>query len=658
MKKILYMLLSVASLPAATYAADNKSIHDLGDISLESLGNIVTSVSKKPEDSFRSAAAIYVITNDDIKASGATHVAEALRGVPGLNVARIDSSNWAISSRGFNGLFANKLLVLVDGRTVYTPLFSGVYWDVQNIPLEDVERIEVIRGPGASLWGANAVNGIINIITKNSADTQGTYASTLVGNLDRSVTDLRYGGKLNDDVFYRAYAKYENHDETTVATGGPGNNNWYNAKVGFRSDWNVSSARKITVQGDAYNSKIDLDLFLPSFSGFADDFRHDNINSRGMNVLAKWEEKHNQDMQSTFQSYLDYQSPSYSSMHQKIYTFDVDYQTAWKANARNDLIWGGGVRLISSNLKGSPELTISRDIDSETIFSAFIQDQYALIPKDLYLTFGSKFEHNSFSGFEVQPSARIAWYPDNKQTVWASVARAVRTPSILEESTTGNLPSATANVIAQQQYNRNFESEDLMAYEIGYRVKPVQKLSIDTTAFINDYNNLATFEQQDLVDSGDATNFYLPYQINNLGSGKAYGFETSANWDVSSRWNLLANYSYINLVLDKAASTDPTFMDQEGNIPHHQFMLRSQHYLPNDVRLINTGYYVSRLTTSNTDAYLRFDSQVIWQPMNGIELALVGQNLLESKHSEFGAPFSGVTNEIPRTFYGRVTFRY
>ncbi len=293
-KSIVCALLSIYALPVMAASAENQGLEDLGDLSLESLGEIVTSVSRKPEDSFRSAAAIYVITNEDIKLSGATHIAETLRMVPGLDVARIDSSNWAISSRGFNGsVFANKLLVLVDGRTIYTPLLSGVYWDIQNIPLEDVERIEVIRGPGASLWGANAVNGIINIITKDAADTQGLYVNTIVGNEDRLITDMRYGGKLNDNAYYRSYAKYENRDSTRTTTDMDGNNKWYNAKAGFRSDWKASDTSKVTMQGDVYDSNIHLDLFLPSFTDPTGiEYRPDKIDSRGFNVLGRWEEQH------------------------------------------------------------------------------------------------------------------------------------------------------------------------------------------------------------------------------------------------------------------------------------------------------------------------------------------------------------------------------
>jgi iron complex outermembrane recepter protein len=653
------LLISAVLIPFTAAANDDASLEDLDTLSLESLGNIVTSVSKKPEDSFNSAAAIYVITNEDIKLSGATHIAEVLRGVPGLSVAQIDSSNWAISSRGFNGSeYANKLLVLVDGRSVYTPLFSGVYWDIQNLVLEDIDRIEVIRGPGASLWGANAVNGVINIITKNAAETQGTYASTIVGTQDRLIGEARQGVKLGDDAYMRVYAKYENRDQTKTIDGANGNNKWDNSKTGFRSDWKASDTRKITLQGDAYDADINLNLSIPSFfSTTGSEFRQDKIDTQGFNVIGRWEEKHTEELNSTFQTYIDYKGHDYTSLQQDIYTYDFDHQTAWQTSERNDIVFGSGLRYINSNLTGNPpELNVVRDIDSETILNAFIQDQYALIPKELYLTLGSKFEHNSFSGFEVEPNARIAWSPDNKQTLWAAISQAVRTPSIAERSISGHTAAIAPGIIAQQQFNRNFASEDLTAYELGYRIKPTSQVTIDSTAFLNDYKNLRTFEP--LTPEITPDGVYLPFQLNNLGKGKAYGFETAINWDATSRWSLNANYSYINLVLEQGSSLDPTFKDQEGQTPHHQLMMNSQLFLPYDFQLINTGYYVSALKTSDVDAYFRFDTQIIWQAGNGIELALVGQNLLDSAHQEFGAPLTGFANEIPRSVYGRITFRY
>jgi len=664
MKKILkYTLLGALAFPVNVMAED--PINNLGDLSLQSLGNIVTSVSKKPEDSFRSAAAVYVITNEDIKLSGATHVAEVLRGVPGLDVAQIDSSDWAISSRGFNGEFSSKLLVLVDGRTIYTPLFSGVYWDIQNMPLEDIARIEVIRGPGASLWGSNAVNGIINIITKNSADTQGTYASTLVGTQDRSITDVRYGGKINDSGYYRVYGKYDDREALPAQGGSSADNAWTNGKTGFRSDITVSNTSKVTVQGDAYQAHINLNLSVPSLtdpSGY--NSYHDTLSSKGVNILGKWEEKHSDVLQSTFQAYVDYQSPTYTLLKQQIYTLDFDYQTNWKANERNDVTWGAGAREIATDFTSSDTITIIDQHAGEQIYSAFLQDQIALVQKELYLTLGSKFEQNSYVGFVPEPSARIAWYPDDKQTVWASVSHAVRTPSISERNGNLNAGSVFPGLIAQIQHNPDYTSEVLTAYEVGYRIKPTQKLSIDTTAFINDYSKLETFEPGDLQGGGTI----LPSTISNFGSGHAYGFETTAKWDVSSHWNLLANYSYINLILDSASSQDPNFMAQQDSAPHNQFMLRSQLFLPHDVQLINTGYYTDQLinrsynvnqtTNYSVDSYFRFDSQVIWKPLNGLELALVGQNMFDNKHQEFAASLNGQANEIPRAYYAKVTVRY
>ncbi len=655
---IVYALLGVVSFPVNVFAADKPAIDDIGNIPLEALGNIVTSVSRKPEDSFRAAAAIYVITNDDIKASGATHIAEVLRGVPGLDVAQIDSSDWAISSRGFNGAFANKLLVQVDGRTVYTPLFAGVYWNAQNIPLEDVERIEIIRGPGATQWGANAVNGIINIITKNSSATQGAYISALSGTHDTLVTDMRYGGKISNDAYYRTYAEFADRSSTPLSDNSSGHNAWRNAKTGFRSDWNVSGARKITVQGDAYTGSDNFFHFSPSFadpSGI--NLFKDTFDYAGGNILARLEEKHSDAMQSRFQSYLDFQHIDYTSLKQNLYTFDFDYQTSWKASDRHSVMWGAEARLINIDITGTQDVTIAKDINSQTIFSAFLQDTYALSPQELYFTLGSKFEHNSFTGFEFEPSARLAWYPDNKQTVWAAVSRAVRTPAIAEKSWFFNIASLSPGLIVQQQMNNDLDSEDLIAYELGHRIKLGQKVTFDSTAFINDYKKLTTFEPLSLQSAGGG-NFYVPFQIDTLGSGKAYGFEESASWDVTSIWSLKGSYSYINLLLDQDSSQDPSFLGKSGDIPHHKFMLRSQLYLPNDIRLINTGYYVGKLSNQDVGAYFRFDTQIIWKATNNIELSLDGQNLLDDKHPEFGGTLNSPQNEIPRAVYGRIAFRY
>jgi iron complex outermembrane receptor protein len=638
-------------------AMSQEGFDEFEELSLKSLGEIVTSVSKKPEDSFRSASAIYVINNQDIKHSGATHIAEVLRGVPGLHVARLDANNWAITSRGFNSVFSNKLLVLVDGRTIYTPMFSGVYWDIQNIPLDDVERIEVIRGPGASLWGANAVNGIINIITKSAKDTQGTLATTAFGNEDKNVSDVRYGGKTAEDLYYRVYGHYESRDSTERLDGMDGNNNWINAKTGFRTDWKDGESEKFTVQGDFYNGEIDLDQTVPSFTSPTGFYTSsDQIHAQGYNLLGRWDIQQSSDMNTKLQGYVDYQSHKYAYLQQEIYTFDLDYQTSWQSSERNNVMWGGGARLIRSDLGDSFDITEVKDITTSHILSAFVQDQYALAPDELYLTVGSKIEHNRFTGFEFEPNARLAWYPTEELTLWGAVSRAVRMPGILERSASFNVDYLDPGVIAQLQPDRDYLSETAISYELGYRIKPLSNLMFDSTLFLTSYDRLRSFEPQDVVI--DASGAFLPMQISNVGQGTAQGFELSANWDVSSRWSLLANYSYLGLDLTENNSQDPAFLATQESSPNHQLMLRSQLFLPNDVQLINTGYYVSDLSALNVDEYVRFDTQIIWQPTAGIELSLAGQNLLQEGHQEFTDSLASADNNVPRTVYGRVTFRF
>jgi iron complex outermembrane receptor protein len=335
---------------------------------------------------------------------------------------------------------------------------------------------------------------------------------------------------------------------------------------------------------------------------------------------------------------------------------DFDYQTSWKADDRNEILWGAGARYISDNLQGHNTFAIPRPIDNETTLNAFLQDQIALLPKEVYLTLGSKFEENSLIGFVPEPNARIAWYPDNKQTLWAAVSRAVTTPEILDESAIFNVETIAPGVIAQEQSSRNLDSEELIAYEIGYRIRPVQAVSLDSAAFINEYDKLITFEPGNPISAPAGA--YIPFVVSNLGRGHTYGFEESATWDVSSSWSLLANYTYLNMILNQGSSQDPTFLPQEGESPHNQFTIRSRLFLPYDVQMVNQVYYVDKLPAYSIDEYLRFDTQFIWKAENWLEFSFVGQNLLDSKHDEFAAPPSGIQDEIPRSFYAKVTVRY
>jgi iron complex outermembrane receptor protein len=651
-------VISTAILAASgTGFAANTNLEMLDNLSFENLGNIITSVSKRPEDSFKSAAAITVITQEDIRLSGATHIAEVLRGVPGLEVARVDSSNWAITSRGFNDVFANKLLVMVDGRTVYTPLFSGVYWDIQDVVLEDIDRIEVIRGPGAALWGANAVNGMINIITKKAEQTQGVYVSQLVGTQDRSITEARYGGTAGNTA-YRVYGKFADRMATETLDHQNGNNHWDSGKAGFRADIDASPGRKLTVQGDFYDAGIHLNNYIPTSTAPFTTVEPDKINSRGANVLARLTQKHGDGMESTFQAYYDYQSPSYGVLHQDINTIDFDYQTSWAYNDRNQFVWGAGYRLVSDDFRGTPTLTLNPTSRDTSLYSAFLQDTITLVPKALDLTLGSKFEHNDYSGFEVQPSAKLAWYPTNNQTVWTSVSRSVRTPSRAEEDIRLNIAYDPTNAVMVQQRGIDaMKSEELIAYELGYRWRITPKLITDASVFYNDYNNLRTFEfGAPEVTSGGVV---LPAEVKNLGKGNTQGFELATTWDVTSRWSLKGAYTYTELDLkNKPGSTDIVLAQEEGKIPKNQFNIRSNMQLTDNIEWTNTVYYVDKLPLYNVNDYVRLDTRLGWKIDNGIDLALVGQNLLENSHQEFGAPLQGVANKIGREFYAKVTFKY
>lgn len=644
---------------AGNAMAAEANINSLDDISLESLGNIVTSVSKRPEDSFKSAAAITVITQEDIKLSGATHVAEVLRSVPGLEVAQIDAGNWAITSRGFNDPFANKLLVVVDGRTVYTPLFSGVYWDIQDVVLEDIERIEVIRGPGATQWGANAVNGVINIITKRAEKTQGVYVSQLLGTESRTITETRYGGAIGDNMFYRAYGKYAERDASEITNGDNGGNSWDSGKAGFRVDYDASSNRKLTFQGDIYDADIHLDVAPPTSTPPYVNFTRDKLSSRGGNFLTRWQENHGNGLESTFQAYYDFQSPDYSVLGQDIRTYDLDYQTSWAYDDRHTFVWGAGYRLIEDSFNGTSTLSLTPDDKSTQLFSAFVQDTIAIIPKSVDLTVGSKFEHNDYTGFEVQPSARLSWYPSETQTVWTAVSRAVRTPSRMEADGSLNVVYDPFNAVyIQQRGNTDMDTEDLIAYEAGYRWKLTPKFLVDASVYYNDYKNLRTFEfgAPEVTPAGDVI---VPAMVNNLGEGQTYGFELASTWDVSERWSLTAGYTYITMdVNTESGSSDIVLEDEENKVPHNQFNIRSQLYITDDLDMTNTLYYVDQLPLYNIDSYLRFDTRFGYKVSPGIDLALVGQNLFSNEHQEFGAPLHGQANEIERNLYAKVTFRY
>ena len=638
---IIIMILAIS--PAQ---AKDDDIDALANLSFSDLSTVVTSVSKRPEESFTAPAAVYVITHEDIQSSGLRTIPEILRMAPGLQVSQSLANVWAITSRGFSSEFGNKLLVLIDGRTVYTPLFSGVYWEVQDTLIEDIERIEIIRGPGATLWGANAVNGVVNIITKSAQKTQTNVVNAGIGtSSNKDFIEAQTGDSTKGDVFYRVYAKHYDFDTMKSATGLFGTDSGNGDRAGFRVDGGKKDHNEYTIQGDIYDIHNPEELYATNGAMYSD--RQDDF---GSNILTRWSHIYDDNAKSTLQMYLDQASNHYSVLHQDNYTADIDYQYDTKISAKNDLMAGVGYRFVTDSLHGTPILFYTPTSLPRSLYSTFIQDTYKIIPDKLHFTIGSKLEHNSFTGFEVEPSARVAWYPNNDNTLWASASRAVRTPSRSEEDI-----SLLVEPGVRWLGSNNAESEELIAYELGYRIKPSYNVLFDATTFINHYTHLVTHE----LVPGNSSAGMVELQLGNNAKATSSGFELASTWSVTKNWKLKGSYTFLVTDIETTNnSTDTTVVGQSGQSPKNQFNLASQLYLPHGVEFSNNLYYVDNLPNLGVPGYYRFDSRIMWTVRPGLELSLVGQNLLSSEHQEYSASLGSFPMDVGRSVYGKVTVRF
>jgi iron complex outermembrane receptor protein len=664
-------LLALAFFFGATGLAQN--LPDVTAMSVEDLMNVqVTSVSKRSQKLADAAAAIFVITQEDIRRSGATSIPEALRMVPGVQVARIDENKWAITSRGFNGRFANKLLVLIDGRSVYTPLFSGVYWNIQDVMLEDVDRIEVIRGPGATLWGANAVNGVINIITKPAKSTQSALAAAGGGTETLGSGSVRYGSSVRNNTYYRAYAKYFNVAESIdPSTGNDAYDNWDALRAGFRADWTPAGPDSLTLQGDIHRSGYGETLTVPTLDApYSSTFPNKGSISGG-NLLGRW--NHSFDNSSTsLQMYFDRTSITENSLftdHENI--FDIDFQHTFHASGSQEVVWGLGYR--SSQDANNSSFTVSLQPSQLTLnlFSAFGQDEISLFDKRLRITVGSKFEHNGFTGFEVEPNTRLLWTITRNQSVWSAVSRAVRTPALTEEGLRLNsetIPPGTPQnptpfpTLAAVYGSNQFKSEDLLAYEAGYRMQVTGNFSADVAVFYNHYTHLRSAEPgTPFVETSPAPiHIVAPYFAENKMGGGTYGTELFTDWRVIPKWRLLSSYSYLQMDIRKDPdSLDPT-ADNPGLVsPRHQFYVRSSIDLPKHFEHDFDVRYTDRLTGLSIPSYYSLDTHFGWRPTKTYELSIGSQNLLNKQHLEFLPDFINTSpTEVRRTIYGSVTWRF
>ena len=633
----------------------------------------VTTVSAQKSTVGRSPAAVFVVTQEMIRRSGATCVPETLRMVPGLQVARANANQWSITSRGMNyrvgsGInTSNKLLVLIDGRTVYSPFSGTVYWDAQDVLLDDVDRIEVIRGPGATIYGANAVNGVINVITKPAAETQGGLVKAGGGSFEKGFASARIGGRAGDDVHYRLYGKWFERDSTFNAVPGRQADDTRQGRGGFRMDWKPSDEDTFTLQGDAYEGSSGF--FNPSFVMAPSTSGDEQL--RGGNVLTRWTHQFEDNSDITVQLYYDRADRlNYIGyLDQQFDTYDADFRHHLHLGEGHNVVWGLGYRSVLDKLTpsaGSPRLpaTPTTPIYSFTpptrtynTASVFGQDEITLLDEELFLTLGSKLQHNDFTGVEIQPSARLLWSPEQTWATWASVSRAVRTPSRSDHDLLLISPPITVD------FSRAFRSEELIAYEVGYRQQPAEWFSWDAALFFNQYENLASFRP---FATGP-----IPFSNNHTNRGEGYGIELSATADITSDWRLSGWYSFLQLQIHPLAVAEtPTSRrgpEIEGASPHNQLFLMSSHDLTDEVQFDLMGRYVDNLPFQGIPSYLSLDARLAWRPNPGWEYALVGQNLLDSYHPEFdpsrsaafptaNAGTPGFTPfEIPRGVFAMVT---
>ncbi|MDD2468223.1 MAG: TonB-dependent receptor [Desulfobulbus sp.] len=642
------------------------------ELDIAQLMNItVTSVSKRDQRLADAPAAVFVITQEDIRRSGVTNIADALAMAPGIQVAQISASKWSVSSRGFAGFTSNKLLVLIDGRSVYSPAYSGVFWDAQNTMLEDIDRIEVIRGPGGTLWGANAVNGVINIITKKAQDTQGGLVRASLGSEGTMSAAGRYGGKISQNTFARFYLTYDEFAANRLhSTEADGNDSWQPKQTGFRMDGQPNGKSEWTLQGDLYDNGGDQ-WVVPYWTSTSPYYSSvdDQWDAKGGNILGRWRQQLSGDQALTFKVYYDYNKRSDAVFNLEFKTIDLDLQYETKLGQRQNLTLGVEYRSIQGEFDETYQVSLPDRNDN--LYSAFIQDEINLVADRLWLTLGSKYEHNDYTGNEWQPSAKLLWKPSLDHSLWTSAARAVRTPSIVEQYgrvLMGRYPvyigsafigTGNINFVG----NQDFDSEIVNAYELGYRWQATRNLSFDLALFYNDYDKIYTAHPTQVGFDVDSV-------FVNAQSGSGQGFELAVDWQARAWLSFALAYSYLETDL----TTEAWVGTQAGSdwvaksAPKNQVSLRSSIALADDWRLNLWLRYVDQVSCRNSadllgnpvniDDYFVLNANLIWTPSKNLEFMLAGQNLTDSGQLRYLSEYQTPATEIERMVYGKFTWRF
>ena len=672
-------LVAVVLVPVAygeDAQSDRTTQNDLKQMSLEQLSQIeVTTPTKEPEKAFRTPSAIYVITGEDIRRSGVSSIPEALRLAPGVEVARIDSNKWAVGIRGFGSRLSRSVLVLIDGRTVYTTLLAGTYWEVQDTMLEDIDRIEVIRGPGGTIWGPNAVDGVINIITKRAKETQGALVSAGGGNVDQGFLNARYGGSRGDRLQYRFYGKAftrgpEYHED------GRNFDDWRSIQGGFRADWERDPNNIFTLQGDLYDEQAGESVVATSYTAPYSSVLDQNALLSGGNIMGRWKRDQGEGRGFELQMYYDRTNRHEPNFGELRDTYDADFTQHWRLLSRNAVTWGVGARFShGDDLEVVSGLTFQPAQRTDRLLTGFIQDEFTVVRDKLSLIVGTKLLNTNFTDFAPEPSARLLWTPDKTTTVWAAATHAVRTPSDAERdfflSGFVGLGPGGIPFFARFNANRNFRPEQMNGYELGIRKLIGSKTYIDIAGFFNHYHDLFSEDITGgpfLEENPAPPHLLLPAEFGNGLIGQTKGVEVAPEWRPTDNWRLRGSYSFLHMNLEKGPNSmdigsAPGIM---GSSPQHQFFAQSSLDLSKALQFDVDVRYESALPGQTNEAkqyvhaYSTADARLAWQVSREFELSFVGRNLLQPHHVEFGADPSADGNVafvgIRRSAYIKLTW--
>jgi iron complex outermembrane recepter protein len=663
-------LLAVFTGLIATQGRAQEVKPDLSDLSLETLTSMeITSVARKEQKLTEAAAAIFVITSEDIRRSGLTSIPELLRTVPGLDVAEIDANKWAITTRGFNERYSDRTLFLMDGRALYSPLTSGVNWNSQETLLDNIERIEVIRGPGATLWGANAMDGVINIITKKAKATQGLLIESQTSIQDRTSFVGRYGKTIGSKGAYRIFGSFMDRPGSELSPGVAAPDSWNDVRGGFRTDWNFDSVAVLTLQGDLYLNHTgeettgDVSLANPLGANFADRSKNS-----GGNVNAQWSKSGNH-LDTQIRAYIDFANRNeVGTLGEFRKTFDLELNQHYRSDHRQDISWGTNFRYTIVDTVGSFSIAFNPANRALQLYGAYLQDEIAVVPNRLKLTVGSKLEHNVYTGYTLQPNARTMWILNDHVSAWVSISQAAASPSRIDTDVRLNealttSPNGDVTLLGHFGTSR-LPSETVLAYEFGTRIAPHPTFSFDLATFYNRYRNFHTDEPgKPFTEAGSGTlpsHLVIPDYVSSNSSGMSRGAELIIEARPTTFWKLTASYTAMLINIDQSlASMDITSAgDSEGSTPRNQFQLHSLLNLPRKFEFDSAVYYVGKLADQRISPYTRLDFRAGWRPTTKLEISAGGRNLLQSHHAEFGSGELVQAQPVGRSAYLKATWSF